>query len=57
MMLHDIGVVGMAVMGSNLALNMADHQATSLYTTTRRILRKILERTAHDKIHGFELDE
>lgn len=25
MMLHDIGVVGMAVMGSNLALNMADH--------------------------------
>jgi len=36
MMLHDIGVVGMAVMGSNLALNMADHG----YTTTRRILRK-----------------
>ena len=25
MALHDIGVVGMAVMGSNLALNMADH--------------------------------
>ena len=26
--LHDIGVVGMAVMGSNLALNMADHGFT-----------------------------
>ena len=25
MELRDIGVVGMAVMGSNLALNMADH--------------------------------
>ena len=35
MMLHDIGVVGMAVMGSNLALNMADHgyDVCLLYTS------------------------
>lgn len=37
MALQDIGVVGMAVMGSNLALNMADHHFTFPYITIRLI--------------------
>ena len=59
MMLHDIGVVGMAVMGSNLALNMADHgYDVAVYNYTPDLTEKFLKERPHDKIHGFlELDE
>ena len=41
--LHDIGVVGMAVMGSNLALNMADHGFTvSVYNYTPDLTEKFV---------------
>ena len=58
MMLHDIGVVGMAVMGSNLALNMADHgYDVAVYNYTPDLTEKFLKERPHDKIHGFlELD-
>ena len=44
MMLHDIGVVGMAVMGSNLALNMADHgYDVAVYNYTPDLTEKFLK--------------
>ena len=54
MMLHDIGVVGMAVMGSNLALNMADHgYDVAVYNYTPDLTEKFLKERPHDKIHVF----
>ena len=44
MALHDIGVVGMAVMGSNLALNMADHgYDVSVYNYTPDLTEQFLK--------------
>lgn len=59
MELHDIGVVGMAVMGSNLALNMADHDfAVSVYNYTPDLTEAFLKDRPHKNITGyFELKE
>ncbi|WP_293987981.1 decarboxylating NADP(+)-dependent phosphogluconate dehydrogenase [uncultured Megasphaera sp.] len=59
MALHDIGVVGMAVMGSNLALNMADHGFdVSVYNYTPDLTEQFLRERPHDKITGyFDLKE
>lgn len=59
MALHDIGVVGMAVMGSNLALNMADHGFdVSVYNYTPDLTEQFLKERPHDKITGyFDLKE
>ncbi len=59
MALHDIGVVGMAVMGSNLALNMADHgYDVSVYNYTPDLTEQFLKERPHDKITGyFELKD
>ena len=59
MAFHDIGVVGMAVMGSNLALNMADHgYDVSVYNYTPDLTEQFLKERPHDKITGyFELKD
>lgn len=59
MALHDIGVVGMAVMGSNLALNMADHgYDVSVYNYTPDLTEQFLQEWPHEKITGyFELKD
>ena len=59
MAVHDIGVVGMAVMGSNLALNMADHgYDVSVYNYTPDLTEQFLKERPHDKITGyFELKD
>ena len=54
MELHDIGVVGMAVMGSNLALNMADHGYTvSVYNYTPDLTEAFLKERPHENITGY----
>lgn len=59
MALHDIGVVGMAVMGSNLALNMANHgYDVSVYNYTPDLTEQFLQERPHEKITGyFELKD
>ena len=59
MELRDIGVVGMAVMGSNLALNMADHGfQVSVYNYTPDLTEKFIAERPHQNIKGFfELKE
>ena len=54
MNLHDIGVVGMAVMGSNLTLNMADHGFTvSVYNYTPDLTQKFISEQPHAFITGY----
>ena len=50
-MAKDIGVVGMAVMGSNLALNMADHGFdVAVYNYTPDLTEKFVAERPHEKI-------
>lgn len=50
----DIGMVGMAVMGSNLALNMADHGfEVACYNYTPELTEKVLREHPHERMHGF----
>ena len=50
----DIGMVGMAVMGSNLALNMADHGfEVACYNYTPDLTEKVLKEHPHERMHGF----
>lgn len=54
MTLHDIGMVGMAVMGSNLALNMADHGfRVSVYNYTPDLTEKFVAERPHENIEGY----
>lgn len=51
---NDIGVVGMAVMGSNLALNMADHgAAVAVYNYTPDLTEKFIAEEKHEKITAY----
>ncbi len=48
-MKNDIGVMGLAVMGKNLALNIADHgYKVSLFNRTYSVGEKVMEETPHD---------
>lgn len=50
----DIGMVGMAVMGSNLALNMADHGFdVACYNYTPDLTEKVMKEHPHEHMHGF----
>ncbi|MBR1395934.1 MAG: decarboxylating NADP(+)-dependent phosphogluconate dehydrogenase [Selenomonadaceae bacterium] len=50
----DIGMVGMAVMGSNLALNMADHGfKVACYNYTPDLTEKVLKEHPHQHHKGF----
>lgn len=53
-MKNNIGVIGMAVMGSNLALNMADHGfKVSVYNRTEAVTREFVEKSPHENITPF----
>ena len=50
----DIGMVGMAVMGSNLALNMADHGfKVACYNYTPDLTKKLIKEHPHQNLKGF----
>lgn len=51
---YDIGIYGMGVMGSNLALNIADHGfRVAVYNITPDLTQKIMELHPHKNIKGF----
>ena len=51
---HDIGVIGLAVMGKNLALNMADHGfSVAAYNRSESKTRELIDEYSGDKIEGF----
>lgn len=50
----DIGMVGMAVMGSNLALNMADHgYQVACYNYTPDLTEKFVKEHPHENAHPY----
>lgn len=52
---NDIGVIGLAVMGSNLALNMADHgYNVSIYNRTYAVGQKVIQENPHENLSLFE---
>lgn len=51
---YDIGIFGMGVMGSNLALNIADHGfQAAVYNITPDLTQKMIEMHPHKNIKGF----
>lgn len=53
-MANNIGVIGMAVMGSNLALNMADHGfKVSVFNRTGSLTKEFVEKHPHKNITPF----
>ncbi|HEX2973009.1 MAG TPA: NADP-dependent phosphogluconate dehydrogenase [Tepidisphaeraceae bacterium] len=47
----DIGLIGLAVMGENLALNIADHGFTvAVYNRTTEVMRKFVEREKNPRL-------
>jgi len=49
---NDIAIIGLSVMGSNLALNMADHGfQVSVYNRTRSVTEEMLQKHPHANIH------
>lgn len=54
-MLKDIAVIGMAVMGKNLALNIADHgYDVVIYNRTTSVMSSILKDNPHPHLFGAE---
>lgn len=52
---NQIGVIGLAVMGSNLALNMADHgYQVSIYNRTYSVGEKVVADNPHEKLHLYQ---
>lgn len=52
--MNDIGVIGMAVMGSNLALNMADHGfKVSIYNRTQSVTDEVYAQHSDKSIEPF----
>ena len=50
----DIGLIGLAVMGQNLVLNMVDHGFTvSVYNRTYATTEQFVTKSATPKIQGF----
>ena len=50
---NDIGMVGMAVMGSNMALNMADHGfRVACYNYTPDLTEQVLREHPHKNMTG-----
>ena len=53
-MAQDIGVIGMAVMGSSLALNMADHGfRVSVYNYTPDLTKQFTAERPHENITPY----
>jgi len=54
-MKKDIAVLGMAVMGKNLALNIADHgYEVVIYNRTTQVMLDVLKENPHPKLSGAE---
>ncbi len=52
---NDIGVIGLAVMGSNLALNMADHDyEVAIYNRTYAVGEAVVKNNPHPKMHLYK---
>lgn len=52
---NDIGVIGLAVMGSNLALNMADHDyEVAIYNRTYAVGEAVVANNPHPKMHLYK---
>ncbi|QIK70471.1 NADP-dependent phosphogluconate dehydrogenase [Erysipelothrix sp. HDW6C] len=52
---NNIGVIGMAVMGSNLALNMADHgYHVAIYNRTYAVGEIVVAENPHEKLHLYK---
>jgi len=52
-MLKDIAVIGMAVMGKNLALNIADHgYDTVIYNRTTEVMQAVIDQNKHPRLFG-----
>jgi len=50
----DIGMIGMAVMGSNMALNMADHGfKVACYNYTPDLTEQVLKAHPHENMIGY----
>ena len=50
----DIGIIGMAVMGSNLALNIADHGfKVAGYNRTVEVTKDVIAKHPHENMTGF----
>lgn len=50
----DIGIIGLSVMGSNLALNMADHGfKVAAYNRSREITEKVVQEYPHQNMMPF----
>ncbi len=54
-MKKNIGVIGMAVMGKNLALNIADHgYSVSIYNRTTEVMEEVLKENPNSGITGYK---
>lgn len=52
---NDLGVIGMAVMGKNLALNFADHGfKVAIYNRTTHVARQVVEENPHLLLDCYE---
>ncbi|AMC93062.1 6-phosphogluconate dehydrogenase [Erysipelothrix larvae] len=52
---NDIGVIGMAVMGSNLALNIRDHgYEVAIYNRTTSVAEKVIEENPDAGLHMYK---
>lgn len=55
MQTNNIGVIGLAVMGSNLALNMADHgYQVAIYNRTYAVGEAVIADNPHDNLHLYK---
>ncbi len=54
-MKKNIGVIGMAVMGKNLALNIADHgYSVSIYNRTTEVMEEVLKENPNSGLTGYK---
>ena len=52
---NQIGVIGLAVMGSNLALNIADHgYQVAIYNRTYSVGEQVIANNPHEKMHLYK---
>ena len=55
-MKKNIGVIGMAVMGKNLALNIADHgYSVSIYNRTTEVMEEVLKENPNSAAASIKL--
>lgn len=51
---NNIGIIGLSVMGRNLALNLADHNYhTAVYNRSRNITEEVIKKYPHEYVHPY----